>query len=92
MNFSSQIEITTNFCLKGESSFWLMLRTEEYFDEFSAVIRISKEENSQNIFISMGTYVRDSFKNLILKNFSKQQLIDFSSKYYYISIPYRIEN
>jgi hypothetical protein len=61
-----------------------MLRTEEYFDEYSAVMRISKEENCQNIFISMGTYVRDSYKNLILKNFSKQQLIDFSSKFIFL--------
>lgn len=79
LNTSSHVEISTSISLKGESSYWLILRTEEFFDEFSAVIRISKEDNSQNVFISMGTYVRDSYKNLILKNFSKQQLIDFSS-------------
>jgi hypothetical protein len=75
--------LSTSFTLKGESSLWLILRTDDSFDEFSAVIRISKEDKSQNMFISMGTFVKDVHKNLVFKIFSKQQLIDFSSKNIY---------
>ena len=71
--------MSTSFNLKGESSLWIFSRVDEYFDEYSAVLRISKEDKSQNLFISMGAFVRDQHKNLIFKIFSKQQLIDYSS-------------
>lgn len=66
--------------LKGDSSLWLITRCNEYFDEFSSIIKFSKEDKSQRLFISMGTFVRDCHENLIFKIFSKQQLIDYSSK------------
>jgi hypothetical protein len=73
-------EISTTFSLKGESAFWLILRTDKDFDEYSVIIRISKDDKSQSVHMCMGTYVRDVHNNLVFKIFSKQQLIDFSSK------------
>jgi hypothetical protein len=67
--------------LKGDSSFWIITRSNEEFDEFSSIIKISKEDKSQNIHVSLGTFVKDKYQNLIFKIFSKQQLIDYSSKY-----------
>lgn len=66
--------------LKGESSFWLIFHTNEKFDVTSSVITISKKENSQSVFISLGTFVKDVHDNMIYKVFSKQQLLDYSDK------------
>jgi hypothetical protein len=68
-----------NVQLKAESSLWIISRSNDYFDEFTSVLKFSKEDKSQRIFISMGTFVRDCHENLIFKIFSKQQLIDYSS-------------
>ena len=73
------VEISVNFILKGESTCWIINRVAEKFDEYTAVVKISKEEKAQRVFLSMGTFVRDNNKNLIFKIFTKQQLIDFSS-------------
>jgi hypothetical protein len=74
------VEIGVNFILKGESTCWIINRLNEKFDEFTSVVKIAKEEKSQRVFLSMGTFVRDNNKNLIFKIFTRQQLIDFSSK------------
>jgi hypothetical protein len=66
------------FTLKGKSEIWCFLRTEKNFDEFTVVIKVSKVENSQRIFISLGTFINDNNGILILKIFSKEQLIDKS--------------
>jgi len=55
------------------------LRSDADFNEYSAIIKISKEDKSQNMHVSMGTFVHDINCNLIFKIFSKQQLIDYSS-------------
>ncbi len=46
-------------------------------DEYTAVIKVSKEEKSQKLFLHFGSFVRDNPGNLIFKFFQKQQLIDF---------------
>lgn len=43
------------------------------------MIKIAKEEKSQRMFISLGTFVQDSVGNEVFKVFLKQQLIDNSS-------------
>lgn len=68
------------FQLKGESSFWLIFHTNEQFDVTSSVITISKKENSQRVFVSFGTFVKDIHDNLIYKVFSRQQLLDYNDK------------
>jgi len=69
-----------NFSLKGESVLWLILRTEDKLDENSAVIKISKEDKSQKMFISFGTFVSfEDKEDLTFKIFTTQQLIDTSS-------------
>jgi hypothetical protein len=70
--------------LKGESSFWIISRSDSEFNEFSTVIRVSKEDKSQNLHIHLGTFVRDWANNLVYKIFSKQQLIDFSSNIFLV--------
>jgi hypothetical protein len=65
--------------LKGESVLWLILRTEDKLDEYSSIIKISKEEKSQKMFVSFGTMVAEEDKEeLTFKIFTTQQLIDTS--------------
>lgn len=79
---SVSTEIAMSFSLKGESSLWVILRSDNDFNEYSAILKISKEDKSQNLHVSLGTFVKDVHNNLVYKNFSKQQLIDYSSKNY----------
>ena len=67
--------------LKGESNFWIVTRSSDVFNKFSAVIKISKEDRCQKVFASFGTFVNDSKGNMFFKVFLKQQLINFSSKF-----------
>lgn len=76
------MELTLGITLKGESSCWIITRTSEAFNEYTSVVRISKEDKSQKVFVSFGTFVKDQNNDLIFKVFLKQQLIDFSSKYF----------
>jgi hypothetical protein len=46
-------------------------------DEYTAVIKVSKEEKSQKIFLNFGVFTRDNSGTLVFKFFQKQQLIDF---------------
>lgn len=73
-------EISAHLSLKGESSFWVITRTDNEFTEHSAIVRVSKDEKSQKVFASLGTFLKDSQGNLVFKIFCKQQLIDYSSK------------
>jgi len=66
--------------LKKESCFWLVLRNDTFLDRFSAILRISKDEKSQRIFASLGTFVLDENSNLIFKIFLKQQMINHSDQ------------
>jgi len=72
------IDINITFVLKGESSCWIFNRVMDYFDEYSVIMRVDKEDKSQKLFISLGSFVRDSQNNLVFKIFCKQQLIDYS--------------
>ena len=74
----STSEIYFDFTLKGDSIFWLILRSNTCFDKFSAILKISKEEKSQKIFASYGTFVFDKNSLMIFKVFLKQQIIDKS--------------
>ena len=68
-------EVRTNVLLKNESSFWIFLRTKEYFSKENAIIIYNKESNSQNVHISLGKFYLNSNGNLLFKTFIKQQLI-----------------
>ncbi len=70
-----------NFLLKDESSLWLFLRNDLSPDTDTAVVRITKESNSQRCFIGLGTYIKDKHNKSIFKIFTRQQLVDFNSKY-----------
>jgi hypothetical protein len=78
------VELSMSCVLRGESSCWIITRTEESFNTYSAVAKISKDDRSQKLFINLGTFVSDKNDNLIFKVFSRQQLIDYSSIYRYI--------
>lgn len=66
--------------MKAESILWIILRTDEKLDENSSIIKVSKEEKSQKMFISFGTFVTEEGRDdLIFKIFTTQQLIDTSS-------------
>lgn len=80
-NLSSvSLEVTLSCSMKGESSCWIITRAKDFFDETTGVVRIHKEDKCQKMFISLGTFVKDMHNNLVFKIFSKQQLIDYSSK------------
>ena len=76
----SNIETRLIFTLQGESEMWCFFRSNKNFDEFSVVIKISKNKDSQQMFISMGTFINNNNGILILKIFSKEQLIDKSKE------------
>jgi len=74
-----------SFSLKGESMLWLILRTDDKLDENSAIIKISKEDKSQKMFVSFGTMVHEEDREEpIFKIFTNQQLIDTSSNIYFV--------
>lgn len=75
LGFETNLQIS----LKGESSFWIITRSNEALNEYSAIVKITKEDKSQKMFISMGTFVKDCNNNEVFKIFQKQQLIDSSS-------------
>ena len=76
--------MSINFSLKGESTLWIILRTEEKLDDFSSIIKISKDERSQKMFVSFGAFINEKDKeDLTFKIFTTQQLIDTSSKKIY---------
>ena len=86
INKRSLIDLKINFSLRGESSFWIFLRTNEKFDEFTSIIRINKLDKCKKIFISFGTFINDDSEpynkiNLKYSVFSTQQLIEISSIY-----------
>ena len=75
------IQLTTSIILSGESSAWIILRSDDKLDCNSAIIKISKDQpKSQKVFLELGTFVTDSNGELVFKIFLKQQMIDFSSK------------
>ena len=82
--FLSEDEINYSICnneikaivdLKGESTFWIFLRTKEYFSKENAIILFKKEEYSQIIYLILGNFILNSKGNLIFTPFIKEQLI-----------------
>ena len=69
----SNINMEASFILSNESEFWLILRASKDPDEYTSIIKISKE--NFRVFISLGTYVRTGVNTLIFKTFSRQQLV-----------------
>ena len=70
--------IKSSFILKGESDFWLFLHVKnDQFDENTIVILISKEEFSEKIHMSMGTFIKndDDNKKYLLKMFQTLQIV-----------------
>ena len=49
----SNIETRLIFTLKGESEMWCFFRSNKNFDEFSVVIKISKNKDSQQMFVQL---------------------------------------
>ena len=76
-----RVESYFDVILKGESYFWIVTRSSDELNKFSAIIKISKEDRCQKVFASLGTFVYDGKGNMYFKIFLKQQLIDYSSKY-----------
>ena len=74
-----RIESYFDVILKGESNFWIISRSSDVLNKFSAVVKISKEDRCQKVFASFGTFVNDAKGNMYFKIFLKQQLINFSS-------------
>ena len=68
-------EIKSSFILKGESTFWIFLRTKEYFSKENVIILFKKEEFSQIIYLILGNFILNSKGNLIFTPFIKEQLI-----------------
>lgn len=75
------ISLDVNATLKGESCLWIYTRSVDVINQSTVIIRINKEEKSQRIFISLGTYIKDKDNQNVFKIFSRQQLIDFTSKF-----------
>lgn len=75
--------IKANVLLKGESVFFLILRSKNVFSEDSVVISLTKEEFSQKVYLSLGVFVKPEYSRdneLLYKVFSKQQLIISQNK------------
>ena len=83
---SFSVKIQTTFTMKGDSTVWIFNRVNDYFDEYTVSIKLEKIENSQRVFCSLGTFVKDTENNLIYKSFIREQLIDYSSTSNYIII------
>jgi len=64
--------------LKGDSNFWLILRSSSTLNKYSSILKFSKENNSQKVFVSLGTFVHDHLGKPIFKVFQKQQLINYN--------------
>ena len=82
--FLSEEEINYSICnneikaivdLKGESTFWIFLRTKENFSKENVIILFKKEEYSQIIYLILGNFILNSKGNLIFTPFIKEQLI-----------------
>jgi hypothetical protein len=75
---SFSVKLQFNVELKGDSTFWIFNRVEDYFDEYTVSIKIEKLENSHRVFCSLGTFLRDKDGNIIFKNFIREQIVDYS--------------
>lgn len=78
LTISCGIEVEVSACLKGESCIWIFSRSDPKidFDKYTTIIKISKEDTSQKVFCSLGTFVYDVRGVKVLKTFMRRQLID----------------
>ena len=80
MNLNSYTsEIYFDFTLKRDSTFWLILRSNNSFDKYTCILRITKVDKSQKVFASMGTFITGDNSESIFKVFLKQQLLNISA-------------
>lgn len=54
------------------------MRSTSELNRYSAILKFSKDNNSQKVFVSYGTFVLDHNNRSIFKIFLKQQLINFN--------------
>jgi len=71
-------DIYFDIVLRGESSFWIILRSSVEFNKYSAILKFTKEDKCQKVFVSYGTFVIDHNGKSIFKVFLKQQLINYN--------------
>ena len=71
--------INFNVTLKGESSFWIFLRTKENFSKDNVIILYNREDYSKSVYITLGTFFLNLNNKLLYRPFIKQQLV-FSKK------------
>ena len=74
-------EIKSSFILKGESSFWIFLRSNYSFSISTVAICFSKVEFKQRIHLCLGIFHKNSEGNLTFRILNKHQLI-FSDEIY----------
>ena len=80
INYSiCNININCNITLEGESSFWIFLRTKGYFSEDNVIILFNREDYSQYVYITLGTFFLNLNGKLLFRPIIKQQLV-FSKK------------
>ena len=53
------------------------MRSISELNKYSAILKFSKEDKSQKVFVSFGTFVLDHNGKSIFKIFLKQQLINY---------------
>ena len=69
-------EVNGNLTLQGESTFWLILHCDNnIYEDTSALLQISKKEDSQKLFASLGVFLSEDE----YKVFSRQQLVNYNS-------------
>jgi len=74
-------DIYFNITLKGDSAFWIILRSNSFLYDESAVLKFYKENKSQRVFAAFGIYVNNHLNGKpYFKVFLKQQIINFSKK------------
>ena len=70
------VEINCSIVLKGEACFWLFVRQSDMSDN-TVVVKVSKEDKCQRVFLSLGTWV-DSH-NKVDENYIKSRTISYNN-------------
>lgn len=79
-NYSiTNLELKGKVNLKSDSSFWIFLHSKNFFTPYTAVIVFTKEEFSQRVHISLGTFFRKN-NELIFRTLKKEELIHSKDK------------
>ena len=67
--------IKAKVTLKGQSTFWIFLHSNEKFSKNTAVISFTKEEYSDTVFLALGVFIEGENKELVYRPFLQRQLI-----------------